>query len=1028
MVKDLLTKMLDNTERDLKRMKSVATKINALEPEIQLLSNEALRAKTEEFKKRLADGQALDAILPEAFAVCREAGKRYLNMRHFDVQLMGGITLHEGRIAEMKTGEGKTLVATLALYLNALEGKGAHLVTVNDYLARRDAVWMGPLFHGLGVSLGIIQGQSMDSDELGGSYIYEPGYQHADPRYLHLRDATRKEVYHCDITYGTNHEYAFDYLRDNMVYSGEELSQRELNFAIVDEVDSILIDEARTPHIISGQVEEDVSVYYKVDSHVRRLQPERDYTVDEKHHQANLTEEGADRLEQMLGLRNLADDPDMMHYVSASLKAHGLFKKDVNYVVKDGEIIIVDEFTGRMMFGRRYSDGLHQAIEAKENVEIKNESQTIATITFQNYFRMYKKLAGMTGTAKTEEEEFRKIYGLDVMSIPTHRPMIRQDHPDVVYKTLEAKFRGVAMELLRLYTKQQPVLVGTRSIEMSEVVSRRLTFDKLQLLVLVERIRESMEGNKNVPKEKQEEWRKQLLTPIEMLSTRILAPIARELGLNPQPTAQEHIDALLKRWDMTGENAAYLQEALEHGVPHNVLNAKFHEKEALIISEAGRKGAVTIATNMAGRGVDILLGGHVVTASAQAKAEEANEMEATGTEHVAPVQEFRRGGRMRAAPPMPLSDQERSAAADEVRKLGGLLILGTERHESRRIDNQLRGRSGRQGDPGESRFFLSLEDEFVRIFGEGLKTNPFLRGWPEEEPLEHKMLSRAIENAQKRVELHNFAIRKHVLQYDDVLNNQRSFIYRQRRAILEGYDLRNTVVDYLSEVVEEAVETYASKAVPPSEWDIQGLYQQLNQVFPLETIATEEDLRAPRHDLLVEKLNEYAVQAYEQREQEMTPEIMREAERMFMLRTISRKWIEHLASMEYLREGIGLRGYAQVDPLVAYKREAGQVFEETLHSIRDEVLGWLFHFQVAPPPPRQMVRINPGGGNPAMPGGSPVSRSGAVQRMTASSSETAETGTATAQLEGTRGKIGRNDPCPCGSGKKYKKCCYPKYG
>lgn len=1027
MVKDLLKKMLDNTERDLKRMRAVVTKINALEPEIQSLSNEALRAKTDEFRDRLANGQTLDDLLPEAFAVCREAGRRYLNMRHFDVQLIGGMALHEGRIAEMKTGEGKTLVATLALYLNALEGKGAHLVTVNDYLARRDAVWMGPLFHGLGVSLGIIQGQSMESDELGGSYIYEPGYQHRDPRYLHLRDATRKEVYHCDITYGTNHEYAFDYLRDNMVYSAEDLAQRDLNYAIVDEVDSILIDEARTPHIISGQVEEDLSVYYKVDSFVRRLRPERDYTVDEKHHQVNLTEEGIDRIEQMMGLRNLAEDPDMMHYVNASLKAHGLFKKDVNYVVKDGEIVIVDEFTGRMMFGRRYSDGLHQAIEAKEGVQIKQESQTIATVTFQNYFRMYKKLAGMTGTAKTEEEEFRKIYGLDVLTVPTHRPMIRVDHPDVVYKNMEAKLRGVSMEILRLYTKQQPVLVGTRSIEMSEVISRRLTFDKLQLLVLIERIREAMESSKNIPKEKQEEWRKQLLNPIEALSTRILAPIARELGVNPQPTAQEHIDALLKRWDMPGENAAYLQEALEHGVPHNVLNAKFHEKEALIISEAGRKGAITIATNMAGRGVDILLGGHVVPAAAQAEAEtteDTNEMEATGTEHAVPVQEFRRGGRLRAAPPMPLSDQERSIAAEEVRKLGGLFILGTERHESRRIDNQLRGRAGRQGDPGESRFFLSLEDEFVRIFGEGLKTNPFLRGWPEEEPLEHKMLSKAIENAQKRVELHNFSIRKHVLQYDDVLNNQRTFIYRQRRAILEGYDLRNTVMDYLKEVVQETVDTYANKALPPSEWDIQGIYQQLNQLFPLEAIASEEDLHVARHDLLVEKLNEYSAKAYEMREQEMTPELMREAERNFMLRTITRKWIEHLASMEYLREGIGLRGYAQVDPLVAYKREAGQVFEETLHSMRDEVLGWLFNFRVAPPPPRQMVRMDSGGGNPSTPSGSPVPRSGAVQRMPINSTAQGSTSATTASVTG---KVGRNDPCPCGSGKKYKKCCYPQY-
>lgn len=1015
-MRELLQRWFDTTERDIKRMRPVVARINELEPEMKELSEEQLRAKTAWFRQRLQEGETLEDLLPEAFAAVREAARRTLNMRHFDVQLMGGIVLHQGRIAEMKTGEGKTLVATLALYLNALEGKGAHLVTVNDYLARRDAVWMGPIYHALGLTVGVIQGQSVESDELGGSYIYEPGYTHPDPRYLHLREISRREAYGCDITYGTNHEFAFDYLRDNMALSLDQLVQRELHYAIVDEVDSILIDEARTPHIISGQIEEDISIYYRVDRVVRRLQPEHDYTVDEKHHSVVPTEAGIEKIEQLLGIRNLTEDPDMMHYVTAALKAHALFKRDVHYVVRDGEIVIVDEFTGRMMFGRRYSDGLHQAIEAKEDVPIKQESQTIAVITFQNYFRMYQKLAGMTGTAKTEEEEFRKIYGLDVVVIPTHRPMIRIDHPDVVYRTAEAKFRGIAMEILRLYTKQQPVLVGTRSIDMSEVVSSRLTFDKLQILVLIERIRHALNESKSLPKKQVEEWRKVLNTPLPRLTMRQIVPIARQLNLDPNPLSPAHLEWLLNQWGLPPENKVYLQEALEHGIPHNVLNAKFHEKEALIIAEAGRKGAVTIATNMAGRGVDILLGGNILPEDIRTKASEEGNAEGLDTAAPAGVEPglgFRRGGSVRAAPPLPLSEQERSVAAEEVRRLGGLFILGTERHESRRIDNQLRGRSGRQGDPGESRFFLSLEDEFIRLFGERLSTNPLLRGWPEEEPLEHRWLTRAIENAQKRVEMHNFSARKHVLEYDDVLNNQRSYIYRQRRRILEGHDLRPTMVEYLHQIVEQAVNNYAPKGLPPSEWDLEGLYQQLNQVFPLELFAKPDDLAIPRREQLIEALSDWAEQAYAMREEQMTPEIMREAERFFMLRAIDRKWIEHLASMDYLREGIGLRGYGQIDPLVAYKREAALVFEETLENIRNEVLFWLFRFTVAPPQPRQMVRVNTTNGNPAVP--STATRSGAIERVPV------PTG-------GTKGKVGRNDPCPCGSGKKYKKCCYPNYG
>ncbi|OYT69686.1 MAG: preprotein translocase subunit SecA [Armatimonadetes bacterium JP3_11] len=1015
-VREWLKKLMDTSERDVKRLMPVVQKINALEPEFQALSNEQLRAKTDEFKKRLQDGETLDDILPEAFAACREAARRTLNMRHFDVQLIGGIVLHQGRIAEMKTGEGKTLVATLPLYLNALLGKGVHLVTVNDYLARRDAVWMAPIYHLLGLSVGVIQGQSAETDERGGSYIYEPGYQHPDPRYLHLREVTRKEAYAADITYGTNHEYAFDYLRDNMVNSPEDLSQRELYFAIIDEVDSILIDEARTPHIISGQIEEDLSIYTRVDSVVRRLQAGRDYVVDEKHHTVTLTEEGTERLEQLLGVKNLADEVELMPYINAALKAHGYFKKDVHYVVRNGEIIIVDEFTGRLMHGRRFSDGIHQALEAKEGVPIKQESQTIAVVTFQNYFRLYQKLAGMTGTAKTEEEEFRKIYGMDVVCIPTHRPMIRIDHPDVVYKNMEAKLRGIALEILRLYTKQQPVLVGTRSIEMSEVVSARLTFDKLQLLTLIERVRRELETNKSIDKQKKEEWRKTLLMPLNMLSMRQITPMLRELGLPTNPTDPAHVKWFLEHWELPEANAEYFIEAMEHGIPHNVLNAKYHEKEAAIIAEAGRKGAVTIATNMAGRGVDILLGGSIVKQEPKPEGEDGTEQtDATEQEPLS----FRRGGKVRAAPPLPLSEQERSVAAEEVRKLGGLFVLGTERHESRRIDNQLRGRSGRQGDPGESRFYLSLEDELVRLFAENLRNSPLLKTWPEDEPLEAKMLTKAIEGAQKRVEMHNFAIRKHVLQYDDVLNNQRLQIYGLRRRVLMGENTRDLALNYIREVVSELVDEFAPRNLPPTEWDLPGLYQRLNSIFPLELFVKPDDFTFTRHDLLLDQVREWAEQAYVMREEQLGADLVREMERYFMLQVITRRWVEHLASMEYLREGIGLRGYGQIDPLVAYKQESAKVFADTLHAIRNDVVLFLFHAQVAPPQPRQMVRIA-GDANSPLAG---VPRGGGVQRL--------EDG-AQADAGSTRsispGKVGRNDPCPCGSGKKYKKCCYPKYG
>ncbi|NUL82908.1 MAG: preprotein translocase subunit SecA [Armatimonadetes bacterium] len=1004
MLKTLLKKVFDDKEKELRIFREIVRQINDLEDSVKSLSEDQLKEATDRLKSEVADGKTLDQVMPEAFALVREAGRRYLKMRHFDVQLMGGMALHQGRIAEMRTGEGKTLVATLPLYLNALEGKGAHLVTVNDYLARRDAVWMGPLFAKLGLSVGVIQGQSVDSDELGGSYVLELGYEHPDPRYAHLRPCSRKEAYACDITYGTNHEFAFDYLRDNMSMALDQMVQRDPFYAIVDEVDSILIDEARTPHIISGAVQEDVSVYYRVNDVVKRLQEGTDYTLEEKHRSALPTEKGMDKLEQMLGITSLAHDPDMMHYVSAGLKAHALYKKDVHYVVKDGEIVIVDEFTGRMMFGRRFGDGLHQAIEAKEGVRIKQESQTIAVVTFQNYFRMYPKLAGMTGTAKTEEEEFRRIYGLDVFEIPTNRPMIRTDHPDVVFRTLDMKFRGIAMEILRLYGRQQPVLVGTRSIEMSEVVSQRLTYDRLQLVALIEHIRHATKESGKADKKRQEEIRQMLNQPFNKLTMRDLAPVARELEIDPAPNATSRVDWLLKKFELGEECRERLQEALEHGVPHSVLNAKFHEKEAIIIASAGRKGAVTIATNMAGRGVDILLGGRVQAAGAN---------EQNGEEEI----EFRRGGKMRALPPLPLSDQERSEAAEEVRKLGGLMILGTERHESRRIDNQLRGRAGRQGDPGESRFFLSLEDEFIRLFGDKVSGNPLLRAWPEEEPLAAKILSKAVEGAQKRVELHNFAIRKHVLQYDDVLNNQRQVVYRQRRRILEGHDLRDTIVQYLDEVLEERVDEYLPPGVPPTEWDLDGLWNSLKMVFPIDEFGTLDEIRNPRRELVLDQIREWSEKAYQAKEEEFGIDDMREVERHYMLRLIDQKWIEHLASMEFLREGIGLRGYGQVDPLVAYKRESAQVFSDTLQSIRDEIVFIMFRIQRREPPKPRIIRIDGPENNPASRG----QGAGMMKRLPEGEGQEAVAVAAS-------NKPGRNDPCPCGSGKKYKKCCYPKYG
>ncbi|MCF6097228.1 preprotein translocase subunit SecA [Thermovorax subterraneus] len=821
----------DPNEREIKKLVPIVEKVNDWESKIKVLSDSQLKEKTNEFKNRLHAGETLDDLLPEAFAVVREAAKRTLGMRPFDVQVMGAIVLHQGRIAEMKTGEGKTLVATMPAYLNALTGKGVHVVTVNDYLARRDSEWMGAIYKFLGLEVGLIV-HGLDFQE-------------------------RKKAYSADITYGTNNEFGFDYLRDNMVIYKEHIVQRELNYAIIDEVDSILIDEARTPLIISGQAEESTDIYYRFARFVPRLKAGEDYIVDEKAHSVIPTEKGIKKAEEFLGVKNLYDEENMelLHHFHQALKAHALMKRDRDYVVKDGQVIIVDEFTGRLMYGRRYSEGLHQAIEAKEGVKVERESKTLATITFQNYFRMYKKLAGMTGTAATEEEEFRKIYGMDVVVIPTNKPMIRVDYPDVVYKTEKAKFEAVVREIEDCYRRGQPVLVGTVSIEKSEMLS-------------------------------------------EMLKKK--------------------------------------------GIPHQVLNAKYHEKEAEIIAKAGQKGAVTIATNMAGRGTDIVLG-------------------------------------------------------EGVAELGGLHVIGTERHEARRIDNQLRGRSGRQGDPGSSRFYVSLEDDLMRLFGsDSIKGLMDRLGLEDDQPIEHPLITKAIENAQKKVEARNFDIRKHVLEFDDVMNTQREVIYSQRRKVLEQDNLKDSVKQMIEDVVDRLLDVYASKEMHPEDWDLKGLSEYYADIFMIKDVLgnkVEEDVtREELRKILVERAFEW----YDKKESEIGEETMRELEKVIMLKVVDQKWMDHIDAMDQLREGIGLRAYGQRDPLVEYKIEGYEMFQEMIKNIQEDTLRYLFRVQVkAAPQRREMARnLSYSHGSSEKP--QPV-RKGE--------------------------KIGRNDPCPCGSGKKYKKCC-----
>ncbi len=1122
-----ILRLFDSNEKDIKRFQRVVNRINALEPDIKSLDDATLFARTDVFRDRLAKGETLDDILPEAFAVCREASLRVLKMRHFDVQLIGGMVLHDGRIAEMKTGEGKTLVATLPIYLNALEGRGVHLVTANDYLARRDAVWMAPLYHALGMSVGVIQGQSAETGETGGSFVYEPGYEPKDVRYTHLREVHRRQAYACDILYGTNNEFGFDYLRDNMEMRFPEIVQRELNFAIVDEVDSILIDEARTPLIISGPAGESTDLYYRVERVVRHLEPETHYKVDEKQKLVTLTEDGVGRCEQGLGVPNLSENPDLMHHVTAALKSHALFKRDVDYVVKDGEIIIVDEFTGRLMFGRRYSDGLHQAIEAKEGVQIRQENQTLATITFQNYFRLYRKLAGMTGTAKTEEDEFRKIYALDVVVAPTNKPVKRIDWPDVMFKTEEAKMRGITQDILRLFCRRQPVLVGTRSIEMSEKVSDRLRADRLKVLSLILVCRDRLDQNKQLSNDRKKEMRQQLNRPIPDLNISALTPIARELGVVPDMNLPENLQEIARLIDAPDAQET-VREALQHGVSHSILNAKFHEQEALIISEAGSLGAVTIATNMAGRGVDILLGGNVLPPDAvrELSAEDAEAEEERR-------ESFRRG---RALPPPPSTEQERSRIADEVRKVGGLYVLGTERHESRRIDNQLRGRSGRQGDPGESRFYVSFEDELWRRFGD--RTNsPFMRMWEEDQSVDVKMLSRMIERAQKKVESYNFEIRKNVLEYDEVMNEQRRTIYAERRRILEGHPLQPTIEGFIGDIVDFAVGQCTTQDGRNVEVDYEGLMRRMDEVFVasrfvkpgeleqvppaelaswltermidgyaqrraegwwlfnvgdfVDPVRLAQELRNPErpfcallrdhlsaitrqlldawkparlsvgldetlHTLLYQDFNavlqsdlfavenlpslvELTEETAAMRDEVLAageatqarvlhlnrmvlndafPDILARSnavERWCMLRVVNDRWMEHLANMDHLRDGIGLRGYGQKDPLVEYKKEAFEMFQSMMASLQDEVVNWIFHIQIAPVEEER-------------PAPAAESRPEASQENRQSAAATPRSGPIPGQSGAARTglKVGRNDPCPCGSGKKYKKCCMDK--
>jgi len=900
------------SEKEVKRVMPIVRKINELEDEISKLTDIELKSKTNYFKEELEKGKTLDDILPEAFAVVREASKRVLGMRHFDVQLIGGIILHQGRIAEMRTGEGKTLVATLPVYLNALSGKGVHVITVNDYLAKRDSEWMGKLYKFLGLSVGLV---------INGMYPEE-----------------KQKAYSSDITYGTNNEFGFDYLRDNMVIYKNQLVQRELNFAIVDEIDSILIDEARTPLIISGRANQSSDLYKKANDFVKRLSAKiiveedvkdfeqaednenYDYIVDLKAKSASLTQKGIKKAEDYFRIENFndLDNSDIVHHVNQGLRAYGIMKKDIDYIVKDGEVLIVDEFTGRIMYGRRYNNGLHQAIEAKENVKIADESKTLATITFQNYFRMYGKLAGMTGTAMTEESEFREIYNLDVITIPTNKPMVRQDHNDVIYKNENAKFRAVVNDIKESNQKGQPVLVGTVSIENSEKLSRILS---------------------------------------------------------------------------------------REGIKHEVLNAKFHEKEAEIIAQAGKFGAVTIATNMAGRGTDIMLGGNSEFLAKQAMRknkypeeliDQATAFNETDDEEILKARKVFRDLEEKYS-------NEIKEEKEKVIKAGGLKIIGTERHESRRIDNQLRGRSGRQGDNGESRFYIGLDDDLMKIFGGDMVTRVFdTLGADENMPIEAKILSNTVESAQRRVEGRNFSIRKNVLNYDDVMNTQREIIYKQRRQVLDGENIKDSIISMISTLSEEIINIHSTEEANK---DVLGA--EIKNIFGLEL-----NFNSINSNKFAEQLKEKALEKYEQKEKEIGEENLRELERIVMLKVVDQKWMNHIDSMDELKNGIGLRAYGQKDPVVQYRIEGFDMFDEMVFDIKHDVVKILLNMEKKGEIKRtEAAQIT----------GASLEKNTAIENLDSNTPKKSEHINRT--VVNTGAQVGRNEPCPCGSGKKYKNCC-----
>ena len=902
------------SEKEVKRVMPIVDKINGLEEEISKLTDEQLKNKTNEFKEQLEEGKTLDDILPEAFAVVREASKRVLGMRHFDVQLIGGIILHQGRIAEMKTGEGKTLVATLPVYLNALTGEGVHVITVNDYLAKRDSEWMGKLYKFLGLSVGLVIA-GMEPKE-------------------------KQEAYACDITYGTNNEFGFDYLRDNMVIYKNQLVQRGLSYAIVDEIDSILIDEARTPLIISGRANQSSDLYKKANDFVKRLTPKviveedvkdenqaednekYDYIVDLKAKSASLTQKGIKKAEEEFRLENFNDieNSTLVHHVNQALRAHGVMKRDIDYIVKDGEVLIVDEFTGRIMYGRRYNNGLHQAIEAKEGVKIADESKTLATITFQNYFRMYDKLSGMTGTAMTEEAEFEEIYNLDVVAIPTNKPMIRNDQNDVIYKNEKAKFNAIVQSIKESHEKGQPVLVGTVSIEKSEKLSR-----------------------------------------------------------------------ILKK----------------EGIKHEVLNAKFHEKEAEIIAQAGKFGAVTIATNMAGRGTDIMLGGNSEFLAKQEMKKNKvpeNLIEESNTYYETDEQDILRA-REEFQKLEKKYEGEIKEEKEKVIAAGGLKIIGTERHESRRIDNQLRGRSGRQGDPGESKFYIGLDDDLMKIFGGDMITKVYNTiGMDENVPIENKLISNAVESAQKKVEGRNFSIRKNVLKYDDVMNAQREIIYKQRREVLDGENLKDNILNMIKSLAEEVVLTYFSSE---DEVSVEALDTDIRNTFGIEMVDFIKE-NSKDSNAIIEKLQELALAKYDEKEQEIGNDDLRELERVVMLKVVDQKWMDHIDAMDELKDGIGLRAYGQQDPVVKYRIEGMDMFEEMVLDIKHDVVKILMNLRKQEDVKREEAAKITGAALQAI---------NSLDNGEQIKSEVNRT----VVNEGP--KVGRNDPCPCGSGKKYKNCC-----